>query len=171
MSSTNLEFCSRENIFKSVFAHAGLDGRSRCDGLHSAFTRRICRPQASYKRGPYLRGPKLTLPLLLLIWHSYSQSFFREEIQVKHSHVLVKHTEGNFPSVKRLKPTQTELLPAFSQHPTTDTAAPSSPCLAGISHNLLLGLCSFQNGDKEATTTALFLNLNHNHRHKSQMCI
>lgn len=79
-------------------------------------------------------------------------AIFREEIQVKHSW----SPEGNFPSVKWLKPSPAEQLPAFSQHPPTDTPAPSSPCSTGISHNLSAGRCSFQNSDEGAVTTALF---------------
>ncbi|CAK6974996.1 Hypothetical predicted protein [Scomber scombrus] len=54
--------------------------------------------------------------------------------------------------------------------PPTDTPAPSSPCLAGISHNLSAGRCFFQNGDEGATTTALFRDIiwNETEKHSTE---
>lgn len=86
--------------------------------------------------------------LLLLIWHSHGPPFFsRKETQVKHSQVLTEPRRQFPPSVKWLKPSPAEQLPAFSQHPPpTDTPAPSSPRPAGISHNPSAGRRSLQNG-------------------------
>lgn len=60
---------------------------------------------------------KWTLLLLLLILHSHGQPFFRKEIQVKHSQVLTEHWRQFPPSVKWLKPSPAEQLPAFSERP------------------------------------------------------
>lgn len=74
--------------------------------------------------------------------------FSRKETQVKHSQVLTEPPrQFPPPSVKWLKPSPAEQLPAFSQHPPpTDTPAPSSPRPAGIGHNPSAGRRSLQNG-------------------------
>lgn len=74
--------------------------------FHSAFTHRICQPHSElWKRRP-LADPKWTLPLLLLIWHSHSLPFFREEIQVKHSQILVEHCKAISPQSSGWNPLQ-----------------------------------------------------------------
>lgn len=111
-----------------------------------------------------LWGPKCTTALyFLLIWPSPSHFPGRK---FKWSTPMYSwSTEGNFPSVKWLKPSSAEQLPAFSKHshwhPFSIIPAPPSSDLASVTTSQHVS-APLEKVARGATTTALFRDISWN---------